>query len=163
MPLKIRKKYIYKFTTQIYKRCNLLVVSFIIIIPLITKNTVNNKKYCISLKTTKPRTILRFMNILNKYHFAMSALIFALFAVPAANAECVITGCNSEICSDIVQPHFGACEWKLQYQCYQEFGVCAAGEDGNCGWVSTPQLEECLSKLQQQIEGSSYMPNTSIE
>ncbi len=89
-------------------------------------------------------------------------ILLALFTSPIVNAACVITGCNNEICSASIEPHFGICEWKVQYQCYQEFGVCAADNEGNCGWINTPELEACLGKLQQQIEGSSYTPQTNI-
>lgn len=80
------------------------------------------------------------------------ALIMAACSV--FSLECVITGCNDELCSDIVQPRVGICVWKPEYQCYHEYGVCQEIQPGNCGWVQSPELVECLQKLTQEMKGN---------
>lgn len=69
-------------------------------------------------------------------------------------ADCVITGCNGEICADSAIPKAGLCIWKPEYHCYQEFGICEADADGNCAWKETTELQECFRDLEQRLEGN---------
>lgn len=82
-------------------------------------------------------------------------LLFNLICIPLVPAEeCLITGCNQEICSDVEQPKVGICLWKPEYACYHQFGICEKDLNGTCSWTQTEQLLECLKKLQQETAGT---------
>lgn len=90
-------------------------------------------------------------------YFILSSALYAAgtpFAVAAD--DCYITGCNSEICADIQEPQMGRCEWLPVYACYHQYGVCEKDANGVCGWVQTPELVECINKLQQELSGSQF-------
>ncbi|AUX46201.1 uncharacterized protein SOCE26_077060 [Sorangium cellulosum] len=57
-------------------------------------------------------------------------------------APCVVTGCSGQICAD--EDMASTCEWREEYACYGEHGVCERGASGECGWRQTPELEACL-------------------
>ncbi|MGK4002598.1 hypothetical protein WMF31_08240 [Sorangium sp. So ce1036] len=57
-------------------------------------------------------------------------------------APCVVSGCSGQICAD--EPMASTCEWREEYACYQELGVCERDASGACGWRETPELAACL-------------------
>ncbi|WP_437659432.1 hypothetical protein [Sorangium sp. So ce1182] len=57
-------------------------------------------------------------------------------------APCVVTGCSGQVCSD--ENVVTDCEYREEYACYSEHGVCERGASGECGWRQTPELEACL-------------------
>lgn len=62
--------------------------------------------------------------------------------VPAPN-PCHVGGCSGQLCSD--QPGaISTCEWREEYACYQDHGVCEPQPDGECGWTPTEALNKCL-------------------
>jgi len=65
--------------------------------------------------------------------------------------ECRPTGCNGEICAnqDVASP----CVALPEFACYQEVGVCEIQPWGQCGWTSTPELDECLSQFDCRADG----------
>ncbi|WP_437996668.1 hypothetical protein WMF26_37605 [Sorangium sp. So ce185] len=59
-------------------------------------------------------------------------------------APCVVTGCSGQVCADADDEVVTTCEWREEYACYAEHGVCERGASGECGWRETPELEACL-------------------
>ncbi|WP_437793269.1 hypothetical protein [Sorangium sp. So ce693] len=59
-------------------------------------------------------------------------------------APCVVTGCSGQVCADADEEVVTTCEWREEYACYEEHGVCERGASGECGWRATPELEACL-------------------
>ncbi|WP_437753313.1 hypothetical protein [Sorangium sp. So ce1389] len=57
-------------------------------------------------------------------------------------AACVVTGCSGQVCAD--EDVITTCEYREEYACYAEHGVCERGASGECGWRQTPELEACL-------------------
>ncbi len=58
---------------------------------------------------------------------------------------CKVTGCSGQICAD--QVVYTTCEWRPQYQCYQEHGRCGRfGPGGTCAWEPTSDLIACLEE-----------------
>ncbi|WP_437965449.1 hypothetical protein WMF04_38310 [Sorangium sp. So ce260] len=56
--------------------------------------------------------------------------------------SCVVTGCSGQLCaSDGI---ITTCEWREEYACYADHGVCERDASGECGWRATPELEACL-------------------
>lgn len=60
--------------------------------------------------------------------------------------KCIITGCSSHICSefDIIT----TCEFLPEYDCYKD-AICKTLDDGECGWVMTKELKECIDQLKK--------------
>lgn len=58
--------------------------------------------------------------------------------------ECVIMGCNREVCTSSDKPVFTACVVLPEHACYQQHGVCEKQVTGECGWSQTDQLNSCL-------------------
>lgn len=56
-------------------------------------------------------------------------------------AECIISGCNSEICSD--EQLSSTCEFREEYACYRT-ATCELQANGQCGWTQTESLKSCL-------------------
>lgn len=59
-----------------------------------------------------------------------------------AGDGCVITGCNSEVCSN--EAAVSACVVLPQYACYKT-ARCEKQTDGTCGWTQTEELITCIS------------------
>ncbi|WP_437524096.1 hypothetical protein WME79_35355 [Sorangium sp. So ce726] len=57
-------------------------------------------------------------------------------------APCKVTGCSGQVCAD--EEVATTCEYREEYACYKEHGVCERGASGECGWRATPELEACL-------------------
>jgi hypothetical protein len=55
--------------------------------------------------------------------------------------ECIVGGCNGEICSDTNMA--SPCIYKPEFECYKK-AICKRQEDGNCGWTPTVELIACL-------------------
>lgn len=87
-------------------------------------------------------------------HLQFFVLCFLIFIPSLEAEECVITGCNQEICSEVAHPHVGICLWKPEYACYHQYGTCEKDTSGICNWAQTPQLVECLQKLHQEEAGT---------
>ena len=67
---------------------------------------------------------------------------------PVVLGECVISGCNSEICQGKeTEPLNTVCVYKQEYSCYQN-AVCEKQADGACGWTQTGELTSCLAQYQ---------------
>jgi len=58
--------------------------------------------------------------------------------------RCVVSGCSGQVCAE--KPMITTCEWREEYACYQQYGVCARGPDGVCGWQETAALTRCLAE-----------------
>lgn len=62
--------------------------------------------------------------------------------VPGAYDGCRITGCSGEVCAD--EEVITICIWKPEFSCYQDKGVCERGQDGECAWRQTSELQQCI-------------------
>lgn len=58
------------------------------------------------------------------------------------SAACRPTGCSSQICSD--QDVASTCEYREAYACYKT-AECKRQASGQCGWIQTTALAQCLS------------------
>lgn len=67
-------------------------------------------------------------------------------ATPTTATQCVLAGCNSELCVDqatarnVVTP----CGMKAIFGCYRT-ATCAVQANGQCGFTETPELTACLA------------------
>ncbi|MCA9364537.1 MAG: hypothetical protein KC736_01455 [Candidatus Moranbacteria bacterium] len=66
-------------------------------------------------------------------------------------STCVVGGCSGQPCvsSDDVLANGGivtTCEYREEYRCDRS-AQCERQESGECGWVQTDSLEECLERL----------------
>jgi hypothetical protein len=62
-------------------------------------------------------------------------------ACAPAPGTCIKTGCSGEICS--ATSVASSCVFNATYACYAT-ATCAVQADGQCGFTSTPALEQCL-------------------
>lgn len=65
-----------------------------------------------------------------------------LDVLPTEN-ECVISGCNSEICSE--RSYDSGCVYLPEFQCYTA-ATCEVQPDEKCGWTPTPELTSCINE-----------------
>lgn len=66
--------------------------------------------------------------------------------IPSKN-ECVIGGCNGELCLDKEANDKGVasiCLYKPEFACYKS-AKCEKQANGKCGWTQTSELKACLS------------------
>ncbi|WP_437781666.1 hypothetical protein [Sorangium sp. So ce1097] len=56
--------------------------------------------------------------------------------------RCRPTGCSGQVCAD--QTVYTTCEWREEYACYGDHGICERDASGQCGWRQTPELVACL-------------------
>ncbi|AUX39835.1 uncharacterized protein SOCE26_012300 [Sorangium cellulosum] len=56
---------------------------------------------------------------------------------------CVVTGCSGQVCAS--EPMATTCEWRDEYACYGEHGICERDASGQCGWRDTPELDACIT------------------
>jgi hypothetical protein len=59
-----------------------------------------------------------------------------------SQAPCQQTGCYGQVCagSRIITP----CIYRPEDACYLKDGFCARDSSGTCGWVATPELQQCI-------------------
>lgn len=60
---------------------------------------------------------------------------------PKIQKNCIVTGCNREICAD--EELASICVYKPEYDCYKG-AICERQRDGKCGWRKTSELISCL-------------------
>jgi hypothetical protein len=58
-------------------------------------------------------------------------------------SECFVGGCSGEVCSD-QKDVVSACMYRSEFACYKE-ATCARQSSGECGWMRTSALEQCLN------------------
>lgn len=62
------------------------------------------------------------------------------------DAECVVGGCSGQLCVEAGgNDGVSTCEWREEYACYQQHGVCERGADNQCGWRATQALQDCVT------------------
>lgn len=63
-----------------------------------------------------------------------------------AHSECVVGGCNSELCYHEDDPAMGStCAMEPEHACYQDESITTCGcFEGACGWEDTEELQQCL-------------------
>lgn len=67
-------------------------------------------------------------------------------AEQAGKGNCIVGGCSGQLCSDATQgPAMSTCEWRESYACYGKHSECQRQSDGQCGWMPTDALKQCLS------------------
>ena len=61
---------------------------------------------------------------------------------------CKVGGCSGTVCQNAEdEDAITTCEWKEEYACYRN-ASCQKQTDGNCGWVMTSQLQQCIEDAQ---------------
>lgn len=60
-----------------------------------------------------------------------------------ADGDCIVGGCNSELCSEIGDELTSICLYKPEYSCYKS-AVCERQDNGQCGWTLSEELTLCL-------------------
>jgi hypothetical protein len=76
---------------------------------------------------------------------------------------CVITGCNSEVCTDkstAVQMGATTCVVRPEYACLSK-SVCRVQGNGKCGWAQTAGYTACLADLNSISTSPLTPPVTS--
>lgn len=68
--------------------------------------------------------------------------------------DCVVCGCNNEICTKAQESQFSTCMWKAEYECYNKYGICESNASGNCAWRQTDELVACLKLREQQVSAA---------
>ncbi len=83
-----------------------------------------------------------------KWNFKLlsRALLLGTLLFSNAQAICVVSGCNNEVCASDEEEPMTTCLWKAEYQCYNEFGVCEEDSKGVCGWRQSSDLLNCLQQ-----------------
>ena len=64
-----------------------------------------------------------------------------------APAECITTGCSSEICSDMEM--MSTCDIQPWYGCLELTSCGNYGENGTCAWEMNPDFEACLDSYEE--------------
>jgi hypothetical protein len=67
--------------------------------------------------------------------------------VSKTDQECIITGCNGEICAS--EETASICIYNPKFECY-ESAVCEVQADDVCGWTQTDALLSCLSVVSEK-------------
>lgn len=61
------------------------------------------------------------------------------------DGDCVVGGCSSQLCVESGgNGGISTCEWRDEYACYQQHGICERGADDQCGWRATQELQNCV-------------------
>lgn len=59
---------------------------------------------------------------------------------------CIRAGCSAELCiEEGGEPAFSTCMYRPEFDCYKA-ARCERDTRGQCGWVKTTELEECLQR-----------------
>lgn len=67
--------------------------------------------------------------------------------------QCAVAGCSQQLCVSAADAAtiVTTCEFRNEYACYVG-ATCEMQPSGECGWTSTPELEQCL-KSPPAVEG----------
>ncbi len=60
------------------------------------------------------------------------------------NGDCEVGGCSSQLCVEPGNDGASTCEWREEYACYQQHGICERGANNQCGWRATQDLQACV-------------------
>jgi hypothetical protein len=60
-----------------------------------------------------------------------------------AQSPCQQTGCYGQVCAD--SRVITSCIYRPEDACYRKDGFCARDSSGTCGWVATPDLQQCVA------------------
>ncbi|MEK7534480.1 MAG: hypothetical protein AAB600_04030 [Patescibacteria group bacterium] len=83
-------------------------------------------------------------------------LMYSLQGINKGKGECMITGCNGQICSD--QEVITTCEAVPEDACYKN-AKCERQQNGECSWTQTKELLQCLQDVktkQTSIDTSDW-------
>jgi hypothetical protein len=58
---------------------------------------------------------------------------------------CVVGGCSGQLCVEPGPDGASTCEWREEYACFKDHGVCERGADNKCGWRQTQALQDCIT------------------
>lgn len=73
---------------------------------------------------------------------------------PAASAPCYVVGGHGEICASEPANRFAVSEWRPEYTCYAKYGRCERDDNGQCGWIDTEELSQCIADMQRGFQES---------
>jgi len=61
---------------------------------------------------------------------------------------CALAGCSSQLCveGDEAADIITTCEFRPEYACYQQYGLCERQATEQCGWTETTELEQCIAE-----------------
>lgn len=64
---------------------------------------------------------------------------------PVSSNGCVPAGCSGQLCLSLEEAEgvVTTCEFRAEYACYANVS-CEPQENGECGWMETPELLACL-------------------
>jgi hypothetical protein len=66
---------------------------------------------------------------------------------PVAQDGCLPAGCSQQLCveAEMAPDIVTTCEFKAEYACYLQGAVCGRNSEGECAWLETPELKQCLN------------------
>jgi eight-cysteine-cluster-containing protein len=68
---------------------------------------------------------------------------------------CQIGGCSGQVCASTSdEPPITTCEFRPEYACYQQHGVCENLGDG-CAWTMSEELQGCLDAAGSSAQQSN--------
>lgn len=77
-----------------------------------------------------------------------------LSATHETEKECVLAGCNNELCVEQGQEQLTACEIVPENECLQ-FSKCVRISPNKCGFKPTYESELCMALFSKQSDSSS--------
>ena len=95
------------------------------------------------------------MKTLNWQHRVM--MIVGLLAAPilincsgasvdggGAADDCLVGGCSGQLCVEPGNDGISTCEWREEYACFKDHGVCERNASNQCGWQTSQALQDCI-------------------
>lgn len=76
---------------------------------------------------------------------------------PTIGQGCKLGGCGSQLCVDAgSEDVFSTCIYKPEYACYKSsFARCEKQASGQCGWVQTTQMQQCVDEARASGDAST--------
>lgn len=72
------------------------------------------------------------------------------------SSGCRIDGCSGQICASAdSEPMITTCEFRPEYACYQQLGVCENLGNG-CAWTMTEELSSCLESAGRESAQEAF-------
>lgn len=110
------------------------------------------------------------MKALNWHHRVLMMLTLAAVPVFAnvgcdgfGGGDCVVGGCSGQSCGEPEDESglITTCEYREEYACYKQHGVCERNAQDQCGWRPSQELQDCITAARALEMGLNRTPVSS--
>jgi hypothetical protein len=82
--------------------------------------------------------------------------------VTSGGDDCVVGGCSGQSCIEPDDDRVTTCEWREEYACYKQHGICERNASDACGWRPSQALQDCIAEAQNTMANRTPVSGACI-